>query len=468
MKQIIILLILLLLFTYTANAALTDGLVSYYSLDTGTGDSKNINNGTAINAVLNTTDYKGGTGSYYFSGAAAARIQIPYNSSLSFPNNFTISIWFKTTGGCVSIFCGLWHHGSVTTEANRLMVSTGGSFATQLDITNETECTIDDSSFVNGSWHNIMAVYNSTHIAIFHNGNRSCVQAKTGVLGGGTSHKAMGWGQNVTNYYYFNGNLDEIGLWNRSLSISEIAELYNSGNGLFYPFSNSSSIGVINNTYSGYSINITADIIQACGYSSSGTYLSCGPTEDETPTFRFSTQGAATCKVWNESKNYSSLAYVPDCQTTGSTAHVCSFPAENLLRDGIHTLYASCRSGLSEINNFTAFPSNKFNVTINKIVNASLAMQRGINGSVIWPGATIYDNQPVYVRTKNDSQAFGIFDKVAVYGNQRWAFYYKSLNESALMPFFNISPVFYFLYMENITTRQITDSVGKLINTTKT
>jgi len=35
---------------------------------------------------------------------------------------------------------------------------------------------------------------------------------------------------------YFTGQLDEIGIWNRSLSQDEITELYNNGNGLAYPF----------------------------------------------------------------------------------------------------------------------------------------------------------------------------------------------------------------------------------------
>jgi len=32
------------------------------------------------------------------------------------------------------------------------------------------------------------------------------------------------------------GSLDEIGVWNRALSDEEVAQLYNGGNGLAYPF----------------------------------------------------------------------------------------------------------------------------------------------------------------------------------------------------------------------------------------
>ena len=39
-------------------------------------------------------------------------------------------------------------------------------------------------------------------------------------------------GESVTNNGYFNGSMDAVGVWNRALSQAEVAELYNSGNGL--------------------------------------------------------------------------------------------------------------------------------------------------------------------------------------------------------------------------------------------
>jgi hypothetical protein len=34
----------------------------------------------------------------------------------------------------------------------------------------------------------------------------------------------------------FNGSVDEFGIWKRALTSAEISSLYNSGNGLKYPF----------------------------------------------------------------------------------------------------------------------------------------------------------------------------------------------------------------------------------------
>ena len=42
-------------------------------------------------------------------------------------------------------------------------------------------------------------------------------------------------GESASSQWY-TGNIDEIGLWSRKIEDSEVASLYNSGNGLAYPF----------------------------------------------------------------------------------------------------------------------------------------------------------------------------------------------------------------------------------------
>jgi len=43
-------------------------------------------------------------------------------------------------------------------------------------------------------------------------------------------------GQAGVSVFFFDGQIDEVGIWNRALSQSEVTELYNSGAGLSYPF----------------------------------------------------------------------------------------------------------------------------------------------------------------------------------------------------------------------------------------
>jgi len=73
--------------------------------------------------------------------------------------------------------------------------------------------------------------------------------------------------------------------------------------------------------------------------------------------------------------------------------------------DELHTIYISCIAGASEMNDFNVNSANQFNITIKKTLSASEAIVLGINSSVIWPGATIYTDQQVYVRDINNNQA---------------------------------------------------------------
>jgi hypothetical protein len=229
------------------------------------------------------------------------------------------------------------------------------------------------------------------------------------------------------------------------------------------------------NTFSNCSINFTSDGSQSCGYNTSGNYALCGPTQDGTPTIRFNTSGSASCKLWNEAKNWTTLNNqgVSDCTTTGGSSHVCTL--SDALSNGTQTLYISCKSGNDEINDFSYYPSNKFNISILAPVSSSQsianeAIELGITKSSIWPGALIYTFQPVYIRTKNNSQAYAVFDKVALYGNQRWAFNYRINGEASVNSngqFYNISPVFYFWEGVNLSYYAVSSQVTSIINTTK-
>src|SRR6202035_2479657 len=40
---------------------------------------------------------------------------------------------------------------------------------------------------------------------------------------------------------YFDGDIDEVSIWNRALTSTEVSDLYNSGGGLQYPFAGGTS-----------------------------------------------------------------------------------------------------------------------------------------------------------------------------------------------------------------------------------
>ncbi len=96
------------------------------------------------------------------------------------------------------------------------------------------------------------------------------------------------------------------------------------------------------------------------------------------------------------------------------------------------------------------------------------SIESGINTSVI-NGSTILSNQQVYIRTQNNTQVLGKFDKVAISGNQRWAFNYVTASDptSQFTNMVNITPSFYVLEFANRTSTNISREVSGFINATK-
>ena len=81
------------------------------------------------------------------------------------------------------------------------------------------------------------------------------------------------------------------------------------------------------------------------------------------------------------------------------------------------------------------------------------------------PSAAIYTDQQIYVRYLNGTQMIGSFDKVAAYGNQRWAFNYITGNETyTYLP--NLEPSLYVWENTSLYSDEIEDQVGNLIDTT--
>ena len=80
------------------------------------------------------------------------------------------------------------------------------------------------------TWNMCTCVFrgNGTNNVDFYvNGAYVDTHSMTGILDGTTL--------NIGGGLYFNGKLDEVGIWSRDLSASEVTELYNAGAGLQYP-----------------------------------------------------------------------------------------------------------------------------------------------------------------------------------------------------------------------------------------
>jgi len=117
------------------------------------------------------------------------------------------------------------------------------------------------------------------------------------------------------------------------------------------------------------------------------------------------------------------------------------------------------------INNLTSLGDAESTGIANE-ANGNTAIVQGIRQSVLGTGADIYTDQQIAIRYSNGTQILVSFDKVALSGNQTWAFNYITDGES-WSGMSNLSTTVYIWERESLTTVQIRAEVESAINSTK-
>ena len=109
----------------------------------------------------------------------------------------------------------------------------------QVEGTGDASSTADSTTALSstGVWYHVVAVRDSTTLNIYVNGGSA--EATTGTTvrnSDNTQQFVTARYRSPDDAYYFDGIIDELGLWKRALSAAEVAELYNAGAGKTYPF----------------------------------------------------------------------------------------------------------------------------------------------------------------------------------------------------------------------------------------
>jgi len=207
--------------------ALTDNILSYYKLNESSGnavDSVSANNLTNTNVTYATGKIQNGA---VFDGASNRSLK---RNSIATLTSFSVSflVKFSAFGSVIAIVDKL------STTASGFRIWAGTTWGGLLLTMNGTSWAISFTPTV-GQWYHFVWTYSGGTAKLYKDGNTTPFDTKTGLsLTDGGNQFCLGNRSN--NDKSFNGMLDEVGLWTRELSSSEVAELYNGGNGLDYPF----------------------------------------------------------------------------------------------------------------------------------------------------------------------------------------------------------------------------------------
>ncbi len=200
---------------------ITSGLVGHYTFDSTSGstvsDSSSENNDLTISGSVSSTTGRDGSVAYQFSGGSAeAGSNPPFGFAV---DGFSYSFWINTTLDPASTSKVIDHSGSSRgvdfsiTSSQALYVSASSSLQGDSLIT-------ASGAVTDGGWHHVAMVRSGNSMELFVNGVSA--DTETGNYGSFSPFSRLKLGSSS-----FSGALDEVRVYNRSLSASDVTELYN-------------------------------------------------------------------------------------------------------------------------------------------------------------------------------------------------------------------------------------------------
>jgi len=221
--------------TFAACGTVTNGLVACYPFEGNANDaSGNGNNGSVSNATLTTDRFGTPNAAYKFNGVNSF-IRVPHNSRLNAnPSGFSVVLWFKPastqtpihvlidkshggTDGASSWVLQCVNDGINATNSFMFALGNGHQF-----IKTSSPCIIDNQ------WHFVVVNFDGSVIKFYLDGTLSQTLQFSGTPVSNARDMLIGtwWYGNR----FFNGAIDDIGIYERILSETEIKQLYKETN----------------------------------------------------------------------------------------------------------------------------------------------------------------------------------------------------------------------------------------------
>jgi len=217
----------------------TSGLVGWWPFNGNSNDeSGNGLNGTNTSAVL-TTDRSGLANKAYFFDGLNAGINVNHNIKLNLEgnNSFTFSYWINPSSlSSTKLSAILSKQSSSGLSQDGFNSNVEFNSSSNYRIQNGASTTSysigsPSNSIIVGQWKHIVQVWTGSQGRIYLNGSLVTTLNGTAQVGNNTSNLLFGKANWVaTNVKSFHGKIDDIGIWNRALTQSEITNLYNAVN----------------------------------------------------------------------------------------------------------------------------------------------------------------------------------------------------------------------------------------------
>jgi Tfp pilus assembly protein PilE len=206
----------------------TNGLLGWWKMNNNANDSIGSGDGTVVGATL-TTGQNGEAESAYSFNGTSNEITIPDSVSLSPTTAATVTAWARpdsipaSTKGIVSKDIS----DSISNPPYALQLITAG-FNWSIDNATNTTVTVTCSDVVPtaGTWYHLVGTFDGSLMRIYVNGEPCSSTASQTNIADTTGLLRIGQ-QKTGQNRWFAGDIDDVRVYNRALSLSEIETLYN-------------------------------------------------------------------------------------------------------------------------------------------------------------------------------------------------------------------------------------------------
>lgn len=205
------------------------GLLGYYPFNGNSNDvSANAANLTNNSAVLTADRFGTANSAYSFNGVNQYLINSTPNFTFNPASSFTVSFWYNRNVTSVN---GVLIMNATNAAGNFIWIFQAGATNSQFGTNKQQSAWIwAPTPSTTSVWTHIVCVYNAGAMTLYKNNVQvaTATYTHTNVT---SANMPLYVGRGVGGDYY-NGKMDDIGIWNRALTTCEINDLYNSSNSL--------------------------------------------------------------------------------------------------------------------------------------------------------------------------------------------------------------------------------------------
>lgn len=206
----------------------TNGLVAYYPFTGNANDvSGNGRNGTINGGVTATVDRYGNANQAYSFNGTNGNITVANWNLLTGNAARTISVWFKTAPKNTQQYFLSWGGSNHTTNTGSILgiaadPSVTYHFLGFFGINNDLSL-LNANQYFDDRWHLMSFTYDGSTMNLYLDGVSQSTKTNS-PLNTGSSNLVIG--SYIQSSNYFNGQLDEVRIYNRALTAAEVQQIY--------------------------------------------------------------------------------------------------------------------------------------------------------------------------------------------------------------------------------------------------